>query len=589
MSSQVQTNKTRNTRNARNVFDEFPSNTFVFADPLNNTQDLNLERNLLDRVYFFKYEIASNTRSKQYNIDCLPLSQVTNSTDIDMNSLDNIERYETQNNGVTTTWIKFSFRNILMFGTTDQQKRFHDFRKKYLTTLLRSSCKGSCNFEIVGSDSPVSDYDVTLYEFLDNNDERLLYDVEYGIKSQHSKMFVQSLEELFDCNLYLTSFFHYSSTKEVASTFECVEQAGKSNSSYLCVPVMNEDDYDIEQRDWSLTKLGYVVFNIFKNGNQGDYAKIKSYIQTFFPNYWTRIEKSWEFYKQQHKYDKGTRVKEHKNTVRKSINMGSYNFSRSSTSSSLLNSPRTSSAGNNSNNNNNNNNTSLSRSSSIGVIKAAARLSITEKDTYSTIGASFAHVINHKLYPTIKDRIYPAMYIDAMLDNLGFISNLVIKSDACFSKTFMLVKIAKYLDRICTDYKDMRTKTKITNTSINQSDAEQIAQIHMTSATINDNRKKLKSLVEYESDVYSLENQLKNYFSVVQRHCENRNGSCNIPKINNSLITGDSNQLLDILLYITVFVFDIIYDFDEHKGTNIQGGAKRKAKKKTNVKPRKVK
>jgi hypothetical protein len=553
-------NSQANAQNIRKVYDEsFPVNVFKNPSGRDNSVNVNLsEDDLLERVYFFKYD--KNGANTYFKIDCLPES----------------ERQDINGN----TWILFTFKNILLFGTPEQKQKFHEFRKRYLKTLFTKMCTNQCNYEVVGSDSPSSDYDVTIYEYLDksrngslnsptlNSEDILseLSDTVNMIEREHRKVFSLSLSVLFDCNIYLTSFFVYS--RERDTQFTCIPSK-LPYKPYMCIPKLT--GYSKEQRKWAFTKLVKVLETT--DEIKAGMVVIKGYLFKFYPNYTNVYEDAKDLIQgvstELEKYNShdlrvsnsgNSRKKRSYDDLRKYLSVARKNSESSSTLAE-------------------------------DIVRKMSELSVAEKDTYSTMGSSLAHVVDQKAYPGIRDYIEVPMYIDAMIDNLGFIGQLILYQDPCYNETFMMIKISKYLDRIFTDFKCIYEKidnTLYQNTKTKCKDAIQMVQdVSLLSERINQKRKDpaLQSISELQSIVDNLNEKLRESFLQIvpttplfKRLMKRRE-----PRVDPKS-EFPNNVLLQNFVYIMVIVFhlaSIVEDIDVFNNNNsYKEGGKRKTTRK---------
>ena len=247
-----------------------------------------------DKVFFFKY-VGRNPKE----LDCVK-------------EKDKIVIFD-DGSAYKGTWIKLCFKHVLLFASERQRQDYHEFRRRYIVDLFDTLCatRSFCNYEIVGSNSAVSDIDVTLYEYFheaDDKDGHKLAQVLDSIIQKHHETFEQSLEELFDCNLYLTSFFYYSKNRIDNKAIVCLPPARKNGNgngngdgndstdkNYLCF--MNDDSYEPTQRYWALYKVATTIEDILyrapnaNNDVQREVCEaIVETIRRYFPAYHKCIE-----------------------------------------------------------------------------------------------------------------------------------------------------------------------------------------------------------------------------------------------------------------------------------------------------------
>ena len=96
-----------------------------------------------------------------------------------------------------TTYIRFHWQLVVIFATKPQLKAFHSLRKKYVRNLVAKHCDKAldCFAQYIGSDTPKSDVDI---DIMCPTVETVIAD----IYKEHKSHFKDSLEEMFDTNLY---------------------------------------------------------------------------------------------------------------------------------------------------------------------------------------------------------------------------------------------------------------------------------------------------------------------------------------------------------------------------------------------------
>lgn len=520
---------------ARKVYNEkFPCNKFKTQTQVKTQSQVSPNT----KIYFFKYDGKSST-----DITCLP--KIDNDTDID-----NKTGYMEVNGNI---WIRLSYENIVLFGSQLQKQSYHNFRVEYINKLIENSCNDvdNCNYEIIGSDSPVSDRDITIYKLLGQVSSYSLDDVKQKIQDEHYNTFMDSLEYLFDCNIYLTVFFFYSKTQPTKlddSPYIYINPVQKINSNikhYLCIP-NTKGTYDTKkQREFAFMKLIKVL-------SQKEFYICKKYIEKYFPQYLTFISAM-----------SNSRKLFLSQSVSRMGNEKTSQYYRNvgETSDNLL--------------------KTASNDKIDKLVQRMSKLSITERDTYNSIGAAFSHVVNHDTYPGIIEYITVPMYIDAAIENLGFIGQLVKKKSACLDDTFIIIKMVKYLDRICGNIKNIFRKKGLVNPQILSLPEckcgvfdkfeQQITSTMKTplfkcistcSATINQNRKNMVSIEVNKNKVNELICYLEQYYNNLRK--------------NTDTPFEDKDILFKIFTLISVFTFSYISKFDEDNMNKLAIGGKLK-------------
>jgi hypothetical protein len=425
------------------------------------------------------------------------------------------------------TWILFTFKNILLFATDDQKKTYHAFRTSYITnlldtTFLESNCI-NCYYNIIGSNSPVSDIDVHIYYKITgetNVNSKYHTDVmsiQKRILSKHHENFNQTLEELFDCNLYLTSFFYYSDNEIENNVFSSILNR-TTRDIYLCIPKLDiySNTFNVNQRKLSCTKLLNIFEYVFKNNIQFPISYLKNIlkdISLIFDGHYDFLDIT----RKECEYSKANTYTQ-KTMKWKTINAV------------------------------------LQKKNSGELVNSVSKYSRTEKDTYNSFGAAVIHVVNHEDYPQVVEFIDEMMYIDAVFDNLGFIYKLVLEKDKCDTDDFIIVKVCKYLDRICNNIEGLITFISQSRQELHNnskiSKNKYFTTIKNLSNLCNKNRKKLVSLESAKKTIEEVYDGLYNYCS-------------NSRRINRIQMTESSVYLYNFLKYITYFSLDMIYDYDE--------------------------
>lgn len=105
-------------------------------------------------------------------------------------------------------FFKMTYANIVKYATPQQAEEYHQLRKKYLCWAMSeaTSNTGLC-FQIMGSDSPASDVDITIFprELIIKNTHDFMVAIEAfnGINQEH---FYDPINDIFDANVYATQF-----------------------------------------------------------------------------------------------------------------------------------------------------------------------------------------------------------------------------------------------------------------------------------------------------------------------------------------------------------------------------------------------
>ena len=578
-------NSTSNTNmSLQQIYDTcFPNNVFKSKSSLKNQPN----SDFIQKMFMFEYKNDKNTNKD--GIQCIPSDQKVTTRD-------------------NKTWIKFSFKNMVLFGTVEQKQSFHKFRKAYINKLFKSLCNPhqNCNYEIVGSDSPVSDMDITIYEMIENkhqdktndmdnvNISKSIEDVLVNIYKNHHDVFDQTLEELFDCNIYLTSFFYYSKNNITDGTmYTCIPKATNKNHNsinnmYLCFLKHDSGYFDYEQRKWALSKFVKLISREVPKRFKSDILDI---LLKYFDGYYKLFQIVEKFILKKH----GTFIKRSNATTfryrsdkirdvrqaRRSINAFNRENSVSSADSGIIRN------GENTYYNAERNvykETSdpqellndIERKNAISeVLSKTAKLSTAEKDTYSTQGASFAHVVNRNEYPEITKHLSIYMLIDAIFDNLGFIGQLIFHEEQCndeFVQFTKVMKVSKYVERICNDLVLIMAVPEANN--YKQNKPTEFQNIATLSKDLNEKRKKMLPMTETSSSIDQFKNILREYsnsrIGIIPNIINNNNKvikrSQSSQSVNsyNSAHNNNSNTFLkDHIDLVNLFRDIIVFTFDQ--------------------------
>ena len=111
-------------------------------------------------------------------------------------------------------FVKLSWETMSLRGTPEQKRQFYEYRKEYVNLLLRESVRPLCCSKLMGSDSHVSDIDISFFTstIALGNEKEVSADIVETMKrfyTNHRILFPDpsnSLAELFDVNIYGTSF-----------------------------------------------------------------------------------------------------------------------------------------------------------------------------------------------------------------------------------------------------------------------------------------------------------------------------------------------------------------------------------------------
>lgn len=421
-------------------------------------------------------------------------------------------------------WIRMSFRNLSLFGSDDQKTKFHAYRKKYIDNLIASLCiqYNNCNFEVIGSDSPVSDRDIFVFEIMGfkKNGEDVngrIGEVINRIKDEHYKYHNLSLEEMFDCNLYMTNFFGYTDDINKAPQGYSLYK-NKYTGKYLCVP--NLQKYDLKQRKFSVRRLlvSLLCVNVSK---QNDITQTKDIIKSHFIKYFNLIN-----YCDSKLFSTET-LTLNTRKIRKSL---CETVRRRTINASTC---------------------PIERANKV------SELSATEKDAYHTLGAALLHVVDTTQYSVdilskLDISISIPLYIDAILDNLGFVAASLLEDDACKSELYTEIKATKYIDRICNSIIALKN---LNPNTLDEYEYDMLNEVSNASFSINSYRKGMyhEDSVEMISSMNTMKKTLDAFFD----------------SINNTNCSKRSSLLPKIVVFVLFFVnkFDRFVDYTQFEQT----------------------
>ena len=290
----------------------------------------------------------------------------------------------------------FTWENILTFGTPQQQKYFNIFRHAYISFLLNSVCitENYCKYATIGTPatSPQSDMDFDL-------SGSGISDIIKKISDIHMNYFTQSLDILFDVNLYGTVF-----------NFEPYE---------TLTEFPNKKDNE-RQKMWSFVRFVESVTMLKDERFFGFFEKLSIKDKKTF-NYALHCVKN-NFQNNNTNNNSQTNIKMlPKLSSVKSLDLYADNLGRYFKSAE--------------------NNTADNFSN---VMEMFSKTKFYENETYRTLG-SVLHIVQKKRNLLIKD-----FYLHSVYDNFGFVAENLLHHKLCGNLFEPSVyKISKYIARIC--------------------------------------------------------------------------------------------------------------------------------------------
>ena len=151
---------------------------------------------------------------------------------------DNIEEYIYKHD--TQIYIRFNWNLVTLFATQKQLLKYHNVRKEYINALIDKHCTKDkqCFVKYIGSDTPKSDIDINL------NCPTVQQVVE-DIMNEHYDNYKDSLEDMFDTNIYGSMIRHFGEDCSEVKTLQTV-----------CHP----DYYPLySQRIWSFLRVAETI------------------------------------------------------------------------------------------------------------------------------------------------------------------------------------------------------------------------------------------------------------------------------------------------------------------------------------------
>lgn len=112
-------------------------------------------------------------------------------------------------------YIRFNWNLITLFATKKQLLKYHKERKLYIHALIARHCTvdKECYIKYVGSDTPKSDIDI-------NINCPNVQEVVAGIMDEHYANYSDSLEDMFDTNIYGSMIRHFGENCSQVKTLQ---------------------------------------------------------------------------------------------------------------------------------------------------------------------------------------------------------------------------------------------------------------------------------------------------------------------------------------------------------------------------------
>lgn len=292
----------------------------------------------------------------------------------------------------SSKYIEFTWSNLRIYGTEEQKTAANTLRnnyKKLIESFLQQQCRESiCKVSFVGttdvtfaSDIDIN-LDINLTKDTTSNAIGSFIDILDTAKVFHHRLFKLDMAEMFDINIYATSF-------TLKSVLTC-----ENEDKEVCTFKFASNP---RQRTWSFMRAYDVL------------QSVKPDSQTL-----TNI--------------KPMRIYQEAETLRKSIEKPGqeqvdYLKNYYEKKHALLSNPVP-------------NETLLNE-----ILENFSMSKYFEHETYRSIGA-YLHVVEKA------ENLHYSLYIDAMLDNFGFLLDNLFSEDGCLNIEHRLLRVAKYLERM---------------------------------------------------------------------------------------------------------------------------------------------
>lgn len=290
-------------------------------------------------------------------------------------------------------YVRLKWELLNLYGTMKQLRHYDRVRRRHVKTLMDTYCtsKHKCTVEMIGSISPRSDIDINL------TSKKNIDSVLSKIYKAHDKKYPgESLEELFDVNMY-ASVFHFLDDR-------CTG-AGPRHAQKSCFPPFSSD---LRQRVWSFLRVA--EFSLQRPG-------VKQTIVSM-PAYRCLYVKASALYDQLRNETHGLTASEKNQMYGHKIKLYLNALAESSTAD--------------------------------GIEELFSSSKFLENDTYRSVGAVM-HIVEKA--PLLTGNIL----FDSIYDNMGFILKNVYTGIIPFESSFTIkiMKVSKYIERICDALKKM--------------------------------------------------------------------------------------------------------------------------------------
>lgn len=316
---------------------------------------------------------------------------------------DNVLKYE--------RYVVHKSRQYGTYTTDLLRNDLHTIRKEMAIALQRL-CKNECVWEMVGSDSNVSDVDINIFD--DRVDKRKA-EIDKKIREWVGS---NRIDALFDMNIYLSAF----ARKELTSINKLYDK-NKQNPFIARIPINSKFNYVFIKppatKTYQRSQLMWALIHVLDE-TQGTHngAIFKHYIDTheWEPSVWKLVQ---EIHPRL-SYSKTTDGDKPIASYVK-IAQGLWNDIKNTKKEQFV----------------------------YEYMNALSSIQYYSRETYLTRGAYF-HVVMEMSNKVLHLNLQPYEYLHSIVDNLAFVAELCQKRTVCpiqYSATF--TKMCKYLHRIC--------------------------------------------------------------------------------------------------------------------------------------------
>lgn len=303
---------------------------------------------------------------------------------------------------------KYAVHKVRQYGAYDDtllRRDMHDVRKA-MANALQKLCKSECVWEIVGSDSTVSDVDINVF------DDRV--DILKPLLQQHIHSWVDGnqIDTLFDMNIYLSAFGRKELSKKAKKRQPYVERIPFSPTvNYVFIVPPHTQQYQTSQLIWTFVHLVDETEGTLNERDVNEYIN-----KSIWSDEWKKAK------------DLRNLLHRRKGNVDKTI------VALVKDAQNVW-------------------NDIVSKSPNEDVVEQYMNILSTiqfySRETYLSRGAYF-HVVMEMSNGVKNLNLQPFEYVHSIIDNVSFIAELCKKDSLCpIQYSTIFAKISKYLYRVC--------------------------------------------------------------------------------------------------------------------------------------------